>query len=144
MAVQDDKHPQSLTDGQERMEPDAVHHDPLRCHRPGQPFSLRLPSVGLLLVTDWFFRHLVMKSGRYAHARQMKRAKACTRKLRTNLGRVIREIERQGCPAAITRLLTLCKRIHAQQRHDQAKVYSVHEPEVMCIAKGKAGKPRRC
>ena len=80
-------------------------------------------------------RHLVMKSGRYAHARQMKRAKACTRKLRTNLGRVIREIERQGSPAAITRLLTLCKRIHAQQRHDQAKVYSVHEPEVMCIAK---------
>ena len=64
-------------------------------------------------------RHLVMKSGRYAHARQMKRAKACTRKLRTNLGRVIREIERQGSPAAITRLLTLCKRIHAQQRHDQ-------------------------
>ena len=85
-------------------------------------------------------RHLVMKSGRYAHARQMKRAKACTRKLRTNLGRVIREIERQGSPAAISRLLTLCKRIHTQQRHDQAKVYSVHEPEVMCIAKGKAGK----
>jgi IS5 family transposase len=85
-------------------------------------------------------RHLVMKAGRYAHARQMRRSKACTRKLRTNLGRVIREVERQGVPEGLTRLLTLCKRIHQQQRQDQAKVYSVHEPEVMCIAKGKAGK----
>ena len=38
---------------------------------------------------------LLMQSSRYAHARQMKRAKACTRMLRTQLGRVLREIERQ-------------------------------------------------
>ena len=31
-------------------------------------------------------------------------------------------------------------RVHAQQKHDKNKVYSVHEPEVECIAKGKAGK----
>jgi IS5 family transposase len=30
---------------------------------------------------------------------------------------------------------------NAYQRHDKNKVYSVHEPEVECIAKGKAGKP---
>ena len=40
-------------------------------------------------------RRLLMQSSRYAHARQMKRARACTRKLRTQLGRVMREIERQ-------------------------------------------------
>jgi transposase, IS5 family len=40
-------------------------------------------------------RRLLMQSSRYAHARQMKRARACTRKLKTQLGRVIREIERQ-------------------------------------------------
>lgn len=85
-------------------------------------------------------RYLVMKAGRYAHARQMRRSKACTRKLRTNLGRVIREVERQEVPAGLTAILSLCKRIHAQKREDQAKIYSVHEPEVMCIAKGKAGK----
>jgi transposase, IS5 family len=34
-------------------------------------------------------RRLLMQSSRYAHARQMKRARACTRKLRTQLGRVI-------------------------------------------------------
>ena len=40
-------------------------------------------------------KRLLLASSRYAHARQMKRARACTRKLRTQLGRVVREIERQ-------------------------------------------------
>src|ERR1035438_9962752 len=40
-------------------------------------------------------RRLLMQSSRYAHARQMKRARACTRKLKTQLGRIVREIERQ-------------------------------------------------
>ena len=37
-------------------------------------------------------------------------------------------------------MLELAKRIHSQSKHDSGKVYSVHEPEVQCIAKGKAGK----
>ena len=87
-------------------------------------------------------RRLLMQSSRYAHARQMKRARACTRKLRTQLGRVMREIERQVTKPTekLARLLETAHRIHTQQRHDKNKVYSVHEPEVECIAKGKAGK----
>lgn len=85
---------------------------------------------------------LLMQQSRYAHARQMKRARACTRKLRTNLGRVIREILRQELkPVGVLKhLLATAQRIHAQQPTDKNKVYSVHEPEVCCIAKGKAGK----
>lgn len=88
-------------------------------------------------------KRLLLASSRYAHARQMKRARACTRKLRTQLGRVVREIERQvSSPSGkLSQLLVTAHRIHAQQRHDKNKVYSVHEPEVECIAKGKAGKP---
>jgi len=87
-------------------------------------------------------RRLLMQSSRYAHARQMKRARACTRKLKTQLGRVVREIERQvETPSnKLAKLLQTAHRIHAQQRHDKNKIYSVHEPEVECIAKGKAGK----
>jgi len=85
-------------------------------------------------------RHLVMKASRYAYARQMKRAKAYTRKLRTNLGRVIREVERQGVVPELGRILSVCKRILVQRVDDKDKIYSVHEPEVTCIAKGKAGK----
>jgi len=83
------------------------------------------------------------KQGRYANAQQMKRAKREQRKLRTYLGRVIRDIERKGDEAQLsrlTRLLELAKRIHQQQRNDHGKVYSVHAPEVECIAKGKAHK----
>jgi IS5 family transposase len=88
-------------------------------------------------------RRLLMQSNGYAHARQMKRARACTRKLKTQLGRVVREIERQveNPSTKLSKLLETAHRIYAQQRHDKNKIYSVHEPEVECIAKGKAGKP---
>jgi IS5 family transposase len=87
-------------------------------------------------------RRLLMQSSRYGHARQMKRARACTRKLKTQLGRIVREIERQIEKPSdkLAELLQTAHRIHAQQRHDKNKIYSVHEPEVECIAKGKAGK----
>jgi IS5 family transposase len=87
-------------------------------------------------------RRLLAQSSRYAHARQMKRARACTRKLRTQLGRVVREIERQTAEpsAKLRKLLQTAHQIHEQKMLDKNKVYSVHEPEVQCIAKGKAGK----
>ena len=87
-------------------------------------------------------KKLLLASSRYAHARQMKRARASTRKLRTQLGRVVREIERQVTEPSekLSKLLATAHRIHAQQRHDKHKVYSVHEPEVECIAK--PGSPR--
>ncbi len=87
-------------------------------------------------------KKLLLDVSRYAHARQMKRARAATRKLRTNLGRVMREIERKITTPTekLAELLQIAHQIHAQQRYDKNKVYSVHEPEVECIAKGKTGK----
>jgi IS5 family transposase len=49
-------------------------------------------------------RYLVMKAGRYTHAGHMRRSKTYRRKLRTNLGRVIREVERQGVPEMLSLL----------------------------------------
>lgn len=87
-------------------------------------------------------KHLVHKQSRYAHARQMKRAKACTRKLKTYLGRVLRDIERKcSYPDEQLRfLLETARRIVTQKRQDRHKVYSVHEPSVECISKGKVHK----
>ncbi|ACL03018.1 transposase IS4 family protein [Desulfatibacillum aliphaticivorans] len=84
----------------------------------------------------------VTKQGRYAHARQMKRAARSTRKLKTYLGRVIRDIERK-CPdpdRELQDLLSVARHIHARKQKDKNKVYSVHAPEVECISKGKAHK----
>jgi len=87
-------------------------------------------------------KRLLAQQSRYSHARQMKRSKKCIRKMRTYLGRVIRDIER-NCPEPdleLKSLLEISTRIHQQQRTDKNKVYSVHEPSVECISKGKAHK----
>ncbi len=77
---------------------------------------------------------------RYANARQMRRAAKQTRKLKTYLGRVMRDIERKydSDDQSLQPLLLQAKRLFDQQRHDTNKLYSVHEPDVRCIAKGKA------
>lgn len=84
----------------------------------------------------------LLKQGRYAYARQMKRAARETKKLKTMLGRVQRDIVRKA-PAPdpeLAKYLGLAARLFAQQRTDKNKLYSVHEPDVECIAKGKAHK----
>lgn len=89
----------------------------------------------------------LVKQGRYARAKQMRRAGKCQRKLRTYLGRLTRDIERKldqcSCLKTRTNLefhLQLSNRILAQTRTSSQKVYSIHEPHVECIAKGKAHK----
>jgi transposase, IS5 family len=87
-------------------------------------------------------KRALVKQGRYGAARQLKRARRETRKLRTYLGRVLRNVER-GRPklsAKQTQIVSVARRILRQQRADHGKVYSVHAPEVECIAKGKAPK----
>jgi IS5 family transposase len=87
-------------------------------------------------------KQALCQQSRYAHARQMKRAGRCTRRLRTYLGRVIRDIERKCSEPdpKLASLLTVSRRIFDQKKNDKDKVYSVHAPEVVCISKGKTHK----
>ena len=77
---------------------------------------------------------------RYARAKQFKRVRRKLKKLRTWLGRVIHDVRRQvpEPDESLEELLRLCERLHAQEQTDRRKLYSLHEPEVMCISKGKA------
>jgi IS5 family transposase len=87
-------------------------------------------------------KQMLYWQSRYSHVRQMKRARACTRKLRNYLGRVLRDIER-NCPDAdrqLQSLMDIGTRIYHQKQKDKNKLYSVHAPEVECISKGKAHK----
>ena len=89
----------------------------------------------------------LVKHQRYAHAKQFKRADRALRKLKTYLGRVIRDVTRKidGNPwleEMFAYLLSLARRVLAQERGQRGpKVYSLHAPEVECIGKGKAHKP---
>ena len=87
-------------------------------------------------------KRALVNQGRYGAARQLKRARRETRKLRTYLGRVLRNVERGKLKlsAKQTQVVSVARRILAQQRTDHGKVYSVHAPEVECIAKGKVHK----
>src|SRR6266704_3602745 len=89
----------------------------------------------------------LIKHQRYAHAHQFKRANRSLRKLKTYLGRVIRDIERhivgnEGLREPFVRPLFLARRVLEQDRRQRGrKVYSLHAPEVECIGKGKAHRP---
>jgi IS5 family transposase len=89
----------------------------------------------------------LIKHQRYAHAHQFKRANRSLRKLKTCLGRVVRDIRRkttghEHLREAFVRPLYLAERVLSQDRRQRGrKVYSLHAPEVECIGKGKAHRP---
>ena len=87
-------------------------------------------------------RHAFFKQSRYTHAQQFKRAAKCTKQLKTYLGRIARDLTRKLASPheTLTPLLAHAERLLKQQRNDKNKLYSIHEPLVECIAKGKIRK----
>ena len=87
-------------------------------------------------------RKMLMSQSRYAQVQQFKRAAKMTGKLKTLLGRVTRDIRgKTSEPSSkLEHLLKLADRLLAQKREDSRKLYSVHEPHVECICKGKVHK----
>jgi transposase, IS5 family len=85
--------------------------------------------------------------GRYAHAKQYRRMRKALRTLRSRVGRVMRDVERQvhgvapQSRARLQELISRTKRILAQKQKDKNKLYALHAPEVECISKGKARHP---
>jgi len=91
---------------------------------------------------------LAQQIGRYAHARQFKRMRRTLKKLSTRVGRVMRELKRQLSKLnelprhTAQQLIGQAKQLQAQANNPKIKekLYSLHEPEVDCISKGKAHK----
>jgi transposase, IS5 family len=90
---------------------------------------------------------LASQISRYAHAKQYKRMRKALRTLRSRVGRVMRDVERQlDCVAdtgrsGLQELIGRTKRILSQRQKDKNKLYALHAPEVECLAKGKARTP---
>ncbi len=89
---------------------------------------------------------LAAQAARYAHARQYRRMRATLKTQRTLLGRVWRDIQRklgadQSQLEVVKATLSKVQRLLNQQRTDKNKLYSLHAPEVECIAKGKVRQP---
>lgn len=87
-------------------------------------------------------RKALSRQSSYARARQYKRARKMTKKLKTYLGCVHRDIERKLIERdeELEDLLALSRRLQNQQKDSKHKLYSLHAPEAECISKGKAHK----
>ena len=75
--------------------------------------------------------------------KQFKRANRALKKLKTYLGRVIRDVDRQIEGDVLLKemvfahILSLARRVRDQKQHQRGpKVYSLHAPEVECIGRG--------
>ncbi len=86
---------------------------------------------------------LVINQRHRNHPKRRKTAKAAARKIKTIAGRVLRDIENKmntEQKAYYKKHLELFKKVLAQERNTPNKIYSLHEPHVKCIAKGKEAK----
>jgi IS5 family transposase len=74
------------------------------------------------------------------HPKNKGKARKADKKVKTIAGRLVRELERKLAPSLHQSLLTLFKKVLAQKKSDSNKIYSLHEPHVQCISKGKEHK----
>lgn len=90
-------------------------------------------------------KRMLQAVGRSTRGHHLPGIRKHTRKLKTYLGRVLRDIERKLPESERSeqwqQTLKLAWHLWQQQRSDSNKLYSVHAPETECIAKGKLRKP---
>ncbi|MGB4774597.1 MAG: IS5 family transposase [Daejeonella sp.] len=76
-----------------------------------------------------------------SHPQNRSKAIKADKKIKTIAGRLVRELERNlGPDTKYGPKLSLFKTILSQKRDTKNKIYSIHEPEVQCISKGKEHK----
>jgi IS5 family transposase len=104
-------------------------------------------AYGLELRQTYTFlsKKALRKSSQYAHARQMKRAERERRRLKTYLGRIYRNIkclvvDKRAMFKIFQPTFEIIEKVLSQTRESTNKIYSIHEPHVECISKGKAHK----
>lgn len=74
------------------------------------------------------------------HPKNYKKARAAERKLKTIAGRLVRELERKLPAASLARYaddIKIYQQVLNQKKNSVNKIYSIHEPQVYCMSKGK-------
>jgi IS5 family transposase len=75
------------------------------------------------------------------HPGNRKKALRADRKIKVIAGRLVRELERNlGNELSYRGDITLFKKVLAKNKNSKNKIYSLHEPDVLCISKGKEHK----
>jgi len=85
-------------------------------------------------------KRLIFAQRGRGHPRGHKKAVSATKKLGTIARRLVRELQRKLSSERLdgyAEVFGIFKRVLAQRRSDKDKIYSLHEPDVYCISKGK-------
>ena len=120
------------------------------CHRMRQKLVALANRAGIKLRQSYerVAKKLFIRHNRQRHLKHHRVANKALKELRTKLGAVMRDLQRKAEQAPtvlqekIREALELAKRVHGQVKQKKAagRVFSLHEPEVDCIGKGKAHK----
>ena len=80
--------------------------------------------------------------GRNKFHKNRQEAKRILKRLRTMVSRLLRDVTRKSQTPSdeLANAIALVTRLLNQKKHSKDKIYSLHAPEVRCIAKGKAHK----
>lgn len=88
-------------------------------------------------------KQLMIDQRFHSHPRRKKKARAAARRIKVIAGRVVREVERKldnGKRERYSSQLDIFNKVLAQEKNSSNKIYSLHQPHVKCIAKGKEAK----
>lgn len=75
------------------------------------------------------------------HPKNRRKAHKAVKRLKTISGRLLRELQRKMTPEQLAYhadRFALYQRMLSQERSDKNKLYSLHEPHIYCMSKGKA------
>lgn len=90
-------------------------------------------------VASWTLKEYL----RLMHGKKIRKAQKPLGKLKRYLCKLLKELDPHlaNCPSKLLRDMIIGAKLLLQNREDKNKIYSCHEPQVACIAKGKAHKP---
>ena len=75
------------------------------------------------------------------HPKNRKKVLKADKRLRTIAGRLVRELKRNlGDNREYDTIISIFEKVLLQRRNSTHKIYSIHEPDVQCISKGKEQK----
>ena len=88
-------------------------------------------------------KQLMIDQRFYDHPKRKKKAKAAARRIKVIAGKIYRDLYRRlddNRKNHYSRLFIIFDTLLTQQKDGKNKVYSIHQPHVKCIAKGKEAK----
>jgi len=88
-------------------------------------------------------RWVLKEYQRLMHGKRFRKAQKPLNKLKRYLSKMLNELDLilESCPRELLRAAAIRGKLLLQRKEDKHKIYSCHDPQVACIAKGKAKKP---